>query len=625
MNRRGEYAGIPVVVLSATLFLCAFMLAASTASAEDEGPDFGQYLTVKFAPDATATERAAARHSVEGDYEQSLAAPGLQQISLPEGASATSAAMELRANDAVEFVSTPGTWRAETFNDTFLSKQWALNNYGQVFMTQFVNGNFTPVSGTSGADISAPEAWAAATGLSDETIGVIDTGVAYEHPDLAANAVPGHDFYDGDADPRDPNGHGTHVASLAGAVADNNLGIAGADPWAKIMPLRAADEFGTFAWSAIEQAATWGIQNGVRVFNGSFGGPDDDQGFHEIIQSNPGVLFIFSAGNGGGDKIGDNHDAASGTAHRFPCDLDLENVICVASTDWNDKLSGFSDFGTTSVDLAAPGSSIYGARPCTVPAQDVDHQDECPYNADDPTAPLGLGGGPQAFQLLSGTSMAAPQVAAAAAFVWAKCPSITSAQVKSAIVENVDPIATLTTKLAYGGRLNLGAAVNSVASCPTPSDGTDWPTPPEQPSSPGTDEGDGSAGGGSGGGTVITPPTIDSPTGQGLTFSVIRPSLARIKKTRTVKFKLRCSANCTATYKVTPVLKGVKGLKKFKGRIARGKGTRTVKLKLPKKTWKALLALVEEGLKPRLKISLVVADARGATSSPTVFNIKLGR
>lgn len=625
MKRRGELAVTLSSVIAVVALLC---LGALPAAAADDGPDFAKYLTVKFNEDATTHERAAARRSVDGTYEQALAAPGLQQISLPPDASPTAAAMELRADESVEFVSTPGTWKVQAFNDTFLNKQWALNNTGQVFMTQFntATGQFVPISGTPGADVSAFDAWDAVSGLAEETIGVIDTGVAYEHPDLAPNIVDGKDFYDGDEDPRDPNGHGTHVASLAGAAADNNMGIAGADPWAKIMPLRAADEFGTFAWSAIEQAATFGIQNGVRVFNGSFGGPDDDIAFHAIIESHPEVLFVFSAGNGGADKLGDNHDVASGANKRFPCDLDLENVICVGSTDWTDKLSSFSDFGVKSVDLTAPGSSIYGARPCTVPAVDIDSQDECPYDENDPTAPVGLGGGPQAFQLLSGTSMAAPQVAAAAALVWSKCPSITSAQVKGAIVDHVDAIPSIASKIAYGGRLNLGAAVGSVATCPTPSDGTDWPTPPEQPTNPGTDNGNGGGGGGSGGGgTTITPPTIDDGPGKGLTFSVVRPSLAKIAKAKTVKFKLRCSTTCSAKYTVTPVQKGITGLKKFSGKVAKGKGTRTVTLKLPSGTLKALRALLNEGLKPKLKISLVVSDSRGATSAPTVFNIKLGR
>jgi hypothetical protein len=300
-------------------------------------------------------------------------------------------------------------------------------------------------------------------------------------------------------------------------------------------------------------------------------------------------------------------------------------VICVASSDWTDKLSSFSDYGVSSVDLAAPGSSVYGAKPCTVPAIDEDHESECPFDADDPTAPVGLGGGPQAFQLLSGTSMAAPQVSAAAAMVWSHCPDITSAQVKKAIVKNVDPIASMSAKIAYGGRLDLGAAVASVLTCPAASNGTDWPTPPAQPTSPGPDTGStgstGGTSGGSGGGGTVKPPTAES----GLTFSVIRPSVARIGKVKTVKFKLRCSATCSAKFGVTPTLKGVKGLKKFSGKLAKGKGTRTVTLNLPSGTLKALRALLAEGLKPTLRISLVVSDKNAASSAPTTFSIRLAK
>lgn len=627
IGARGSGA-LRLALLAAALIVCLCAFPAF-ASAEDGDPDFTQYLTIKFVDGTSATERTAIRRSIGASYETSLAAPLLQQATLPEGTSPDAAAEEIADEPSVEFAVPSGQYAADALpNDSFLDKQWALNNYGQVFMSRFVNGEFENVSGTAGADINAPEAWdqIVPQDLSPETLGVIDTGVAYEHPDLAANMVPGKDFYDADDDPRDINGHGTHVASIAAGVADNEIGTAGVNPWAKVMPLRAADEYGSFSWAAIEQAVSHGLANGVRVFNGSFGGPDNDPAFVDLMANNPQALFVFSSGNGGSDQIGDNHDSVSGLGHRFPCDTNLPNVLCVGASNWNDAMSAFSDYGVTSVDLLAPGASIYAAKPCRVPAPSPTQTTECPYDEIDETAPIGLGGGPYAFQLLSGTSMAAPAVAATASLLWSKCPTLKSSQVMSAIVGTVDPIASVQTKVAYGGRLNVAAAVNSIGTCPQPSDGSDWPEPPAQPTDPGGDGGEPSGETG-----TVTPPVIDpigpivktAPTP--LTFQIIRPSKARIGRSTKVKFRLKCSDVCSARVTARPIAGGVV-FKTIKRRLASGRaGTRTVRLKVPKATLRAARALLAARRKVRLKFTVVVTDKAGQSSKPVTFSVKLAK
>lgn len=620
-------------LLVAALMIFACSLPSFASADDDEGPDFSTYLTIKFVDGTSSNERLAVRRSVGIDFETSLSSPLLQQATVPEGTSPEVVADQLATNPVVEFAVASGEYGADDlpnpyYDDSFLPKQWALNNYGQVFMSRLVGNAFEDVSGTPGADINAPEAWdqIVPAALTDETLGVIDTGVAYEHPDLAANMVPGSDFYDADNDPRDINGHGTHVASVATGVANNGIGTAGVDPWSKVMPLRAADEYGSFSWAAIEQAVSYGLAHGVRLFNGSFGGPDDDPAFEDLIASNPQALFVFSSGNGGGDQVGDNHDSVSDLDHRFPCDSNLPNVICVGSSNWNDAISGFSDYGVKSVDLLAPGSSIYAAKPCTVPAPDIDHQTECPYDAIDETAPVGLGGGPYAFQLLSGTSMAAPAVAGTAALLWQKCPTLQSSQVKSAIVETVRPIAAVKTKVAYGGRLDAAAAVGSIGTCPAPSDGTDWPTPPAQPVDPGGD------GGSTGPAGPIVPQDNSGnkgPTGNAssnpLTFQIIRPVKAKIGKVNKVRFKLKCSDICSATALVRPVSSGVT-FKPFKSRLARGKaGTRTFSAKVPRASLRAVRAMLAAKTKVRLRFSVIVTDKTGQSSKPVVFNVALSK
>ncbi|MFT4048332.1 MAG: S8 family serine peptidase [Solirubrobacterales bacterium] len=624
MTERGSRSSYAVPAALALLAAFSVWCALAPVARAGDGPDFDRYITVRFSDDASASDRAAARAAVGGNYEVSLSGPQLQQISVDRG-SVAGAASRLEASSNVEFAVPSGTWKADAghtpyFNDPMLDQQWALDDYGQIFMSRLTGSGVQSVSGTLGVDIGAPAAWSGVNPgqLAPVRLGVIDTGVAYEHPDLAANIVTGGDFFDGDSDPRDPNGHGTHVASVAAGVANNGIGTAGVDPWAKVMPLRAADEAGNFSWAAIEQAVAYGLAHGVRVFNGSFGGPGNDPAFESLMSDHPEALFVFSAGNGGSDQVGDDHDAASGLGHRYPCDSELPNVICVGASDWTDALAPYSDFGVKSVDVLAPGSSILAAKPCLTPATSADAQGECPYDASDPYAPVGLGGGTYGFQLLTGTSMAAPAVAGTAALVWGKCPGLVAAQVKRAVVGSVDSIVAVRTKVAYGGRLDAGGAIASVANCATAQAATTaWPTPPAQPSSPGTDSGNGSgSGGGSVGGGATT---------TGLSFQVIRSANARVTHSSAVKFKLRCSAICSASLSAQARGKS-RTFKSFKLALPQhAASTRTVSVKLSNSTLRSVRALVKKKQSVRVKVSLVVTDAAAASSSPTVFSIPLTR
>ena len=194
----------------------------------------------------------------------------------------------------------------------------------------------------------------------------------------------------------------------------------------------------------------------------------------------------------------------------------------------------------------------------------------------------------------------------------------------SAIVDTVDPIASVQTKVAYGGRLNVASAVSSLEDCPSPSNGIDWPEPPAQPSDPGGDGGEPVGGTG-----PITPPITDpiGPIGgtspAPLTFQIIRPSKAKIGRTTKVRFRLKCSAVCSASVTARPIAAGVV-FKAFKGRLASGKaGTRTVKLKVPRATLRAARALLADRSKVRLKYSVVVTDKTGQSSKPITFSVKL--
>lgn len=191
------------------------------------------------------------------------------------------------------------------------------------------------------------------TGSTAVTVAVIDSGVGTGHPDLAGNLVAGYDFVNSDATPEDQNGHGTHVAGTVSAIGNNLTGVAGVNWNVKIMPLRALDANGSGTTANIILAVNYAVANSAHVMNMSLGGTGYSQSFYDAIAAarTAGVLVVVAAGNDGL-----NND---GGTHHYPCDYDLDNIICVAATDQNDALASFSNYGTTSVDVAAPGVNIY--------------------------------------------------------------------------------------------------------------------------------------------------------------------------------------------------------------------------------------------------------------------------
>lgn len=288
--------------------------------------------------------------------------------------------------------------------------------------------------------IDAYGAWNLTTGNSANRVVVaeIDTGVDYTHRDLAANIwnnpnagrdgfgndLHGYDFANNDSDPMDDNGHGTHVAGTIGAVGNNGTGIAGVNWAVSIMPLKFMTATGSGYLSdairAINYATMERTQYGVnvRVINASWGGGAYSAGMQTAIQAagNAGILFVVAAGN----------DAANNDVNpHYPSGYNCTNIVAVAATDQNDQLANFSCYGATSVDLAAPGVSIYSTLPGNK------------------------------YGRLSGTSMATPHVAGAAALAWALDPTATVAEVRNALLQGVDRLSTLAGKVASGGRLDV--------------------------------------------------------------------------------------------------------------------------------------------------------------------------
>ncbi len=337
-----------------------------------------------------------------------------------------------------------------TTNDTSRGLLWGLNNTGQT-----VGGTYTTNNpGSVDKDIDAPEAWAIseATTSAQVIVAVIDSGVAYNHPDLAANMWDGtnckddtgallggcnhgYDYEDGDNIPLPTtDSHGTHVAGTIAAVKNNSKGIIGVAPQAKIMAIK----FGLDIVSEVK-AIDFAIQNGAKVINASFGGVDFSQSEYDAINrfKTAGGILVASAGNGGDDQIGDNNDVTP----QYPANYNLDNIISVAATDQNDSLATFSNYGTTSVDVGAPGTNIYS----TVADTNAIFSD----------------GSDEKYEYYSGTSMAAPHVAGLAALIQGYNPNLTVAQVKNAILNTGDTVSSLATTTT-GKRINAQKALHAV-------------------------------------------------------------------------------------------------------------------------------------------------------------------
>jgi len=266
---------------------------------------------------------------------------------------------ELRNDPSVEYAEPNYKKSYSTIdtNDTNKDLLWGLDNTGQT-----VN----EVSGTPDSDIDAPEAWSVFPGQSSVIVSIIDSGVAYNHPDLASNMWDGtnckdengnalggcnhgYDFEDGDKTPLPTtSSHGTHLAGIIGAIKDNGKGVIGVNPKAKIMAVK----FGLDVVSEID-AIDFSIQNGAKVINASFGGTDFSQAEYDAISRfrDSGGIFVAAAGNSSSDN-----DA--GIAF-YPASYDLDNIISVAATGKDDELASFSNFGATTVDVGAPGIDIY--------------------------------------------------------------------------------------------------------------------------------------------------------------------------------------------------------------------------------------------------------------------------
>ena len=322
-------------------------------------------VVVRFEAGTSSSERVSARAGVDASDHSSLGLPGLEVMEL-DGTSVRDAIAELEADPDVAYAEPNYIVSASgTPDDPFFHYQWALHD------------------DPGDVDIDAPAAWDTATGTDNVTVAVVDTGVAWDHPDLAENIwtnpgesgtkatngvdddgnglvddVRGWDWVDRDNDPMDVSGHGTHVAGTIGARGDNGTGVSGVGQTMKLMPLRVLSASGSGSTADVARAFNYAARMGAKVVNASFGGSGYSQAMAETVGTQSGVLFVAASGN---------ESANNDVTPAWPCNLPYANVICVAALQRSNSLASYSNTGPASVDLAAPGSSILS----TVPHREV--------------------------------------------------------------------------------------------------------------------------------------------------------------------------------------------------------------------------------------------------------------
>jgi subtilisin family serine protease len=330
----------------------------------------------------------------------------------------------------------------DTPDDPYFGLLWALQNTGQSDGYNY---------GTPGADISAPAAWNVSTGSAVYVAAVVDSGIDYTHPDLAANVwsapaafkvtiagvsvtceagTHGFNAITNTCDPMDDNGHGTHVSGIIGAVGNNALGVVGVNWTTSMMGVKFLDSTGSGTTAnainaiefAIQARKVLGSQANVRVLSNSWGEPGGfSQALLDEIESanSNSMIFVAAAGN----LTSDND-----TTPFYPASYAAPNIIAVAATDNRDLLANFSNYGGQSVHLGAPGVGILSTLPGA------------------------------SYGTFSGTSTAAPYVAGAAMLLVSACP-LTTSGIKSSLIGNVDLVPALATATLTGGRLNVNKAI----------------------------------------------------------------------------------------------------------------------------------------------------------------------
>ena len=318
---------------------------------------------------------------------------------------------------------------------------------------QYLNGTLWGLNQISDVDIDAPEGWDVRTSAGSLIVAVIDTGIRYTHQDLAANMwrnpneiagngvdddangfvddVYGCNAYARSGNPMDDNGHGSHCSGTIGGVGNNGLGVTGVAWGVKLMGCKFLSSTGSGTDSDAITCIDYARLKGAKVLSCSWGGGGYGASMAAAIDRAraAGVVLVAAAGN-----ESNNNDVIAS----YPANYPQDNIVSVAATTRTDGLASFSNYGSTTVDLAAPGDGIYS----TISSSDT------------------------AYATYSGTSMATPHVSGVLALLAAQYPADTYLSLIQRLMNGTDSVSALAGKTRFG-RLNLAKALGATNN-PTP-------------------------------------------------------------------------------------------------------------------------------------------------------------
>jgi len=362
-----------IAIAMALVVLCVHQLAVSATPKLVTGE-----VLVKFKDGTPASTKAAVHRQNNGRVLESIKSIGVERVAVARGME-TVQAKKYKENKNVLYAE-PNY--IASIADTIPNDPLFLSN----------QSDFTRI-GVQGA-------WDISTGSSSVIVAVIDTGVDYAHPDLGTRVVQGRDFYNGDSDPADDNGHGTAVAGIIGACTNNMLGIAGLTWNTKIMPIKVTSSTGSAPYSAIANGIIYAADNGARVASISIAGGMYSSTLENAVNYayQRGCLVVAAAGN------------SSSSSVYYPAGC--TNAVAVGATDGNDQLYSYSNYGSA-LDIVAPGYAYTTAR----------------------------GGGYCSF---GGTSCATPHVSGVAALIASLNLQYSAADIANILTRNADD-------LGYGG------------------------------------------------------------------------------------------------------------------------------------------------------------------------------
>jgi subtilisin family serine protease len=421
-------------------------------SVEASGAMFGpvsissaaQTILVRFVPNTPASQIQSDLAAVGGRIIQSFP-DGPSVVALAPWSSAAAALGRLSSDPGVLYADANAPLHAQEVSpsDPMFGRLWGLNNANNV-------------------DIDAPQAWSITTGNPSTIVAVLDTGLALNNAEFAGriwtNPNPrGDSRYPGDlhgwnfvansSNVSDNNGHGTHVAGVIAASANNGYGVAGINWQAQIMPLKVLDAHGNGSTDEAVSAIYFAVDHGARVINASWAGGDYSEALLDAIKyaGSKGVVFVVAAANYGLD----NDQVPS-----YPSSYRLPNEIVVAAIDSSGNLASFSDYGAKTVDVGAPGVNIWSSIP----------------------------GG---FASYSGTSMATPYVSGVVSLLVGLHPGYSAAQLVQTVLAHTKTLPGLAGKTVTGGVIDAYLALGGPGAVPrTPPPASPTPTPPPSSSPP---------------------------------------------------------------------------------------------------------------------------------------------